>query len=47
VLARLDDAPARTIASRLVALRPHLDYDSEPAAATAAETVPALAMQGA
>jgi transcriptional regulator len=43
-LARQDDTGARAVAARMVALRPHLDYDS---GAAAAETVPALAMQGA
>jgi transcriptional regulator len=49
-LARQDDAHARTIAARMVALRPHLDYDSvgpsDAAAATVGGNAPALAMQG-
>ena len=47
-LARQDDAEARAIAERMVALRPHLDYDSGDApAAGPAGKAPALALQGA
>ena len=46
-LARQDDTGARTIAGRMIALRPHLDYDlSDAAAAGAVGHAPALAMQG-
>ena len=47
VLAHQDDANARTIAARMIALRPHLDYDSGgPAVAPAVESAPPLAVQG-
>jgi transcriptional regulator len=46
-LAQQDDSHARTIAARMIALRPHLDYDfDEAAGTTAVGTAPALAPQG-
>ncbi len=46
-LARQEDSNARTIAARMIALRSHLDYDlDEAAATTAVGTAPALAPQG-
>jgi transcriptional regulator len=46
-LERQHDTAARTIAARMIALRPHLEYHLDSAAAAAAvENAPALAMQG-
>jgi transcriptional regulator len=46
-LARQEDSNARTIAARMIALRPQLDYDlGDAAAATVVGNAPALALQG-
>jgi transcriptional regulator len=45
-LARQDDVHAGTIAARMVALRPHLDYDMAAAPPAVIEHAPQLAMRG-